>query len=234
MMYRTILAMTLLLLGLSACNQSTEQDFLAQSVHGVSTKELIDRYSECIELFPESIECRMKRGALFVRTGQYKKAHTDFLKISQTDSRNKEALMNLGLCDLNMNNFLEAVKTFTQVIELDSTNGNAYYNRGLAKAAFGANEDAVLDYTRSINIDSLRFDAYTNRGLTYKKLQQFDLAINDLLFVVSNKREVASAHYNLGLALFDSGQMEKGCVVFSKASSLGDGDATEILNRFCK
>lgn len=92
---------------------------------------------------------------------QYKKI-IDFLEyetsLSDDDMKKRNSLMiagylNLALCNLKLNNYLEAIKYCDKVIELDPENEKGYFRRGMAYFSQNEFELSKKDFQSVLNID---------------------------------------------------------------------------------
>jgi tetratricopeptide (TPR) repeat protein len=73
----------------------------------------------------------------------------------------------------------------------------------------GKYNDAITFFTKNIEFDSDNVSIYQNRAVCFHKIQNFDMAINDLDFVIK-KKPTALAYFNRGNMFYGLGDYELG------------------------
>jgi len=135
-------------------------------------------------------------------------------------------------------------------IAINSLYAEAYVNRGMAYADQGKYELAIADYTyviTKINIQSTkeqaiskfasaltynpqRENAYYNRGVAYFAIHNFDSAVDDFTYVITNLNpKNASAYDDRGMAYYRLGKEDLCIADWKKAADLGINEARKNL-----
>ncbi|XP_023215754.1 peptidyl-prolyl cis-trans isomerase FKBP4-like [Centruroides sculpturatus] len=116
----------------------------------------------------EQSEISKNKGTNYFKAGKYNLAVKQYKKIidfleyetslSDDDTKKRNILMlagylNLAMCNLKLNNYLEAIKYCDKAIELDSENEKGYFRRGMAYFSQNEFELAKKDFQKVLSID---------------------------------------------------------------------------------
>ncbi len=148
---------------IAALQQKTAQD-VKRGVSGYDGYKLIAaRATLAIAFF--------NRGLLFMDTGNFKQAISDFNKALEINPALAAPYHNRGMSYVGIEDYDNALSDFTKAIEINPTDAGAYNNRGNIYSAKGNFREALLDYSRAIELDPNLAPAYLNRAKVLKELE---------------------------------------------------------------
>ncbi|MBD3305954.1 tetratricopeptide repeat protein [candidate division KSB3 bacterium] len=128
----------------------------------------------------------------------------------------------LGVAELNQGNLAEAQNAFEQAKKYDSEDPRLYNGMGLIYLQQQEYQKAIAEFQKALRINPNFVEAHNNLGSTYAQMRDWDRAIiefreatNDPLY-----RTPELAHYNLGLALLEKGELIEAVKAFHMAVKL--------------
>ena len=116
-------------------------------------------------------------------------------------------------------------------------NGNniSYKLRGWVRYKLKKYDDAIDDFNKCIEIDKTLSDCYNGRGfINYNIHENYNIAFDDFNKAIENDSDVGVYYRNRGLCYIKFGKKNKGCEDIRKADILGDSEAQEFLDKYCK
>jgi tetratricopeptide (TPR) repeat protein len=147
---------------------------------------------------PDNEQALMYQGMMLKELGDTTGAMRSFQKAVQSNSRNAEANMYLGLLNARRKNQI-ALQYFDNVIKVDSNYNDAY----LAKATFliALKRDAAAKkvYRTLIARSPFDVDAIYNLGFLYMDEDSIPKAFKYFDMCVNAKHDFADAYYNRGV-----------------------------------
>lgn len=111
---------------------------------------------------------------------------------------------------------------------------NNYFYKGYNALESGNYHDAIKYFNKYLEVFPSSAKAYYNRGNAYKDLGNYSDAISDYTKAIQLNPDLADAYFNRGIAYYDSGYPIKACSDWQKAYTLGDKDAKDLLDIYCK
>ncbi|MBE9207439.1 tetratricopeptide repeat protein [Nostoc sp. LEGE 06077] len=123
----------------------------------------------------------------------------------------------LGVVQMQQDNYKEAIVQFNQAIEQGGKNAVAYSNRCLAYLHLQDYHQAIADCTQAINFTPNNVEAYLNRGLAHYRQGNYVRAINDDNLAIAHKPDDFRAYYNRGVAHNALGQHTSAIADFNRA-----------------
>jgi tetratricopeptide (TPR) repeat protein len=106
----------------------------------------------------------------------------------------------------------EALDDLNEAIYLQQDNSTFYYSRGIVFSKMDRFREAVEDYSKAITLTkdkegremNERFQALYNRGNCYRRLNELELSIEDLIEAIKINGTDPHAKNNLGLSYLDN------------------------------
>lgn len=220
---RQFLILLIFLISLIACDFKSAKDYF-DDAGKLSGQE---KYKEAILLLDKAIEkdnkflgAYINRGADKSALGEYKLAIDDYKKVLEIDPKNTLALYNIG------NNY-KRLKDYKTAID--------YYNKAFDTKG---GQRIYLDLTPNefINndFDVPGHEIHFERGIAHYYMDNLQKAANDFNASINKNYMAAECHCWLGYIYQSSGQIDVACKNFRRAQELGDKDAAEELEKYCK
>jgi len=177
-------------------------------------------------------------------------------KAIEKDPKNIYALINRGVDKSILEDFKGAIEDYTKVLEIDSNNTIAFLNRGKNKKRIKDYSGAIEDFNKAIatkggenlyitwtqnyfdntsyefdvDMEEIRFE----RGIARYFIDSSKSAFNDFHFCIENGFELSSSYYWRGLIYLAYDMKTEGCNDLEKSHELGDPNAKEIIDKYCK
>lgn len=98
---------------------------------------------------------------------QFRDAKTIILEELKNNENDLELLKNLGLCQVNLEDYPNAQKTFAQIIEQKSDDATAYFYSAFLNEKLKNKELAIVHYQKVIELREHYIDAYKNLASLY-------------------------------------------------------------------
>lgn len=89
-------------------------------------------------------------------------------------------------------------------------------------------------FGKAISINGKFWQAYHTRANVYGMLKETDKAIADLTSSIAINPDFSDSYYVRGATYFSTGDKTKGCEDLSKAASLGNTNAKNLMDKYCK
>lgn len=177
-------------------------------------------------------------------------------KAIEKDPKNIYALINRGVDKSILEDYNGAIEDYSKVIEIDSNNTLAFLNRGKNKKRIKDYYGAIEDFNKAIatkggetlyiewnpnyfvntgyefdvDMEEIRFE----RGVAKYYIDSSKSAFNDFHFCIENGFELSSSYYWRGLIYLAYDMKKEGCIDLEKSQELGNPDAKEMIDKYCK
>ncbi|WP_200978308.1 tetratricopeptide repeat protein [Echinicola sp. 20G] len=188
--------------------------------------------------------------------GRYEEAIPLLDKAIEKDPENIYALINRGVDKSILEDYEGAIEDYNRIIQIDSDNALAYLNRGKNKKRLEDYQGAIDDFEKAIKTkggESFYMDKVENsfietgfefdvameeirfeRGIARYNIDSLRLAFDDFIFCIDKNFEKPASLYWRGIIYVAYGMNQKGCSDLKEANKLGDPDAQEMINEYCK
>jgi tetratricopeptide (TPR) repeat protein len=180
-------------------------------------------------------------GLLKLKNNNFEAAIKDFnnvLELNPSDSILIQTFFYRGHCKGMLDDNTGAIIDYTKALQLnpnEDIKDYCYKKRGACKMLLDDYRGAVLDYSKILEKNKNDCIANYSRGLCYGVLGNHSDAIIDLnqavRFCDDKKSE---AYYYLGMSWIALGDINGGCINFSKAGELGSEKAYKSISEYCK
>lgn len=152
-------------------------------------------------------------------------------------------LAKLGEENVAKENYLEAVRYIEEYFELMNKysfndlqylNQPCWFNLALAYSNLNEFEKAVINWTKVIQNDENNFSAFLERFRCLLELDRLVEAISDIDKAISLKPTRADLYMNKGIAYLKLGNSTNARIAFVKAQQLGNNDAEQYIQNYCR
>jgi type IV pilus assembly protein PilF len=127
------------------------------------------------------------------------------------EERQKEAdtRYKLGIAELNQGNLKKALQALEEAQKITPNDPKIYNARGLIYFQQEQYQNAIAQFEKALRFDPNFTEAHNNLGTTYAQMQKWDEAIAEFRIALNDPfyRTPELAHYNLGLALMEKGEL---------------------------
>jgi tetratricopeptide (TPR) repeat protein len=187
--------------------------------------EAIDQFQKALELRPTYPEAHLDLGMAFADEGQKDRAIAEFRQAVAERPRYAEAHQRLAKCLFEENKPGDALSELKAALSINPDLSDAHYLLARVFLALQNKEAAQLEFRQVAQLNNRRVlstesTRLSNAGLDAMRGGDTAAALANLRQAVGKKPDSAIAHYNLGLILADSGNLDEGIVEVRKALSL--------------
>jgi tetratricopeptide (TPR) repeat protein len=107
-----------------------------------------------------------KLGLAELKNNELSAARSDFEKAAKRDSKNAEAVNNIGAVDYMRKNYNSAAKYFKKAVALEETRATFHVNLGAAWFSQKKMEPAAMEYARALELDPESLRQNSKVGVT--------------------------------------------------------------------
>ena len=209
----------------------TSCDFKSSAEYNVEAQKLESegRYKEALPLLdkaiekdPENIYALINRGVDKSILEDYQGSINDYTRIIEIDPDNTLAFLNRGKNKKRLGNFQGAVKYFEQAIK--TKGGESFYMDKVENSFIEAG------FEFDVAMEEIRYE----RGIARYNIDSLKLAFEDFSFCLDKNFEKPASLYWRGLIYVAFGMNTEGCADLKEARKLGDLDAQEMIDKYCK
>ena len=156
------------------------------------------------------------------------------------DNNNYNKLIEQGSEAFHNNKIEKAIDMFTQAIALDNSKTIGYYRLGVAQTMLcnqGKKEyckESLKNFERVIEDDTNFERVNYNMGIVYFNEKKFDAALIYFDKAISKDSMDVDYYINRGLTKLNLKDTVGSCSDFRKAQMLGDVQAGDYINLYCK
>ncbi|MBQ7287361.1 MAG: tetratricopeptide repeat protein [Candidatus Gastranaerophilales bacterium] len=122
-----------------------------------------------------------------INSEEFALAQKTLKEILLEDENNIEAIKNLGLCEVNLDNHPEAMKLFARAIELDKTDATSLFYLASCQSKIGEKELAIENFERVLELRPDYCDVYKNIAMIYVEFSKLDEAIGTINKALCNE-----------------------------------------------
>ncbi len=180
-------------------------------------QEAIRVLDEALALYPDFLPAYINRGANKALLGDYAGAIADYDKALDLSPHNVLALVNRGKNKKRLHDFTGSISDFDAALDIKLTIKRA------------KNQDAQ-NPAYDCPIEEIRLE----RGISWFYTDSLRQALTDIQFCIEHEFEPALSHYWRGIIYLSAGHHEEGCADLGYAASLGDPDAREEWEEYCR
>lgn len=163
-------------------------------------------------------------GVNFAALKDYKSAIKYYNQALSIDPNNTMVLFNLGNNYKQQEEYIEALNYYNKALK-QKGNGKVFINLPNTNP-----RSLSSPYNFDIEASAILFQ----RGITYLCLDSIKSSIEDFDKCIYLHYNLPESHYYLGINFLTIGQDELACVNLRKSYLLGDKEAKEVFEEYCK
>jgi tetratricopeptide (TPR) repeat protein len=185
-------------------------------------------YTKQIEVYPNDYNY-IERGLLYVKLERFEDAVADYKHAIEHDPESPYPYNNMGIAYKYMKMFEEAIECFLKAVELrgDDMNMRPFLNLASCYSILKDNENAEKYYIENTRVFSEFKDAYKELGLFYRRVGEFDKAIDVYEKEKGRWQDEDEADYLVKLAdtYLEKGDIKKAEALYKKAMKVNPDSA---------
>lgn len=145
-------------------------------------------------------------------------------------------LPNLKIADeeFNSKNFDKAAEYYTSLINANPNDPELFSKRGYSYYQKRQFNKAIKDFNKAIQLEPNEYAYYFFKSLVYSKIGDYELSNDMLTKTIELAPNHKSAINNKGINYVKLGLPKLACEEFRKAITLGEHQAKENFNKYCK
>jgi tetratricopeptide (TPR) repeat protein len=148
-------------------------------------------------------------GIILKKKGRIEEALIIIKKTVETNTKDVEAVYNLGNTFKELNRLEEAKTNYKIAIKLQPDHFGAHNNLGIVLKELGEFEDAEISFKYIVKSKPNNVEAINNLGNILKELRKVKEAKKAFQDSIKLKPNYAEAHYNMGIIFEESGEFIK-------------------------
>lgn len=157
-----------------------------------------------------------------------------FDKYFERNLENADAWNDRGKALNEMGHYHDAIYSLNKALSLDSTQHLAYNNRGIAYAHLYEYDKAMSDFHKALELDSTYSDPYMNIGTILALNNYFADAVNYYNIAIDLLHHNPYVYMNRAACYFELNEIEKACMDWEIAYSLGVTEALYEFEQYCR
>jgi tetratricopeptide (TPR) repeat protein len=197
-------------------------------------KLALDDLNKSLELDQRNSELLAFRGNILYATGKYKAALEDYataIKLSPDDIRiyvgKAMALNKAGFYD-------DAIRDMKVYLNYYPGYDSAWYHFGMIHFDNGNFFEALNCFNNSLKINQKDARYFAARGATYLKTRTYQYAWKDLAMALDLNPNDSQSYVNKGFAALNTGKKDDVCFCFEMAKKLGNKEAFDLVEQYCR
>ena len=151
--------------------------------------------------------------------------------LTEPQKTNSTYWFDLGLLNLNSNDFYKALEAFDEAIKLNDSYKNAWLYKGFSLLQLSRYNESLRCYKKVIELDPNCTKAWINMGVVNAVLGNHQSAINAFDNATVLDSNLSDAWYNKGKSLHALGKNEEAISALEKAIELDTNNLAYLLNK---
>ena len=164
-----------------------------------------------------------------ISENKFEEAKSILEEIIKEEPQNKEAIKNLGLCQINLGEWDGAKITFEKATIIDPDDATSWFYLASSAEKISEISIAIEGYKKVISLRPEFYDAIKNLSVLYLTENSPELAIELLEGIISQSNEDYQLYYLLATAQISTGQEEAGIKNLEKAHEI-EPNNVQIIN----
>lgn len=198
------------------------------------------KYNEAVESLKKAIELKLENAEIFGRLGfslarinKPAEAVTYLSKAISLDPTNLENYAHRAYAYIDMEHYDRAEQDYKLFLMKNPEDPIAWYNLSRAQYSQKKYEESITSLLKVNNLQPGYLDTYFWLGLSHAGKGDFTNALSWFDKAIEQKPNAGYLYFNRGIA---KGRLNRNdfCPDFKKAVELGDKDALNMVDKYCK
>ena len=194
----------------------------------------LEDYNKTIDLNPTYEDAFFNRGVVNDLLGYKKSAVEDYTKSIKLKANYPDAYNNRGWVNFQLKDTVKAISDYYKAIEVKPDFAEAYNNLGWAYAGLGQSDSALANYDKAIKYSPDFTKSRINRATERGKSADYKGAIEDYTYLAKQYPKDARIYYERAMSHLNSKDTSNACLDFRQSYNLGNNDAVEMMNKYCR
>ena len=135
----------------------------------------------------EKLQEKMDAALELINNEDFIGAQKILQEILTQEPNNIEAIKNLGLCEVNLENHPEAINLFSKAVELDNSDATSLFYLASCQSKIGEKELAISNFEKVLELRPEYLDVYKNLAMIYVEFSQLDKSIETINKALENQ-----------------------------------------------
>lgn len=196
--------------------------------------DAIADYNKAIVINKKYCKSYNNMGVAKILSGKHQEAINDFTKAIEIDTGFIAAYQNRAKARQDINDYNNALADYTKLLSLNVKSPEVYGGIGWAKYFLKEYNSSIEYYNKAVSLDPSDPHYLSNRGLSKSELKDYEGAMSDYQKAIASDNKFHTAYFNIGVLKFNTGKKSDACEYFFKAKELGNKDAENIIEKYCK
>lgn len=197
-------------------------------------KLALEELTKAIEFDRKNPELFTKRAELLYMAGKYKAALEDYNAAIKLDPEELRYTIGRARALSKTGNYDEAVNDMKNYLQYYPGSDSAWYYFGMINYENGNYFDALNCFSTSLKINQKDARYFAARGATYLKTRTYQYAWKDLSMALDLNPNDSESYLNKGIAAQNTGNMDDACFCFEMAKRMGNKEAFNYAEKYCK
>jgi tetratricopeptide (TPR) repeat protein len=194
----------------------------------------LDDLDRSIELDSRNPDLLAQRANILYITGKFRPALVDFNDAIRISPDEMQYYIGRAMA-FNKNGLYEdAVRDMKLCLRYYPGNDSAWYHFGLIHYENGNFFEAINCFNNSLKIKQNDARYFAARGATYLKTRTYQYAWKDLAMALDLDPKDSQSFVNKGIAALNTGNSNDACFCFKMAKELGNKEAFDYSEKYCK
>lgn len=135
----------------------------------------------------ENMQEKMEKALDLINSDEFNLAQKELKEILSIEPNNLEAIKNLALCEVNLDNPTEAISLFKKAVELDENDATSFFYLANCLSRIGNKEEAIKNFELVLKLRPDFIDVYKSLAMIQVEFGQIDNAIEILNKALKNE-----------------------------------------------
>ncbi len=139
-----------------------------------------------------------------------------------------------GECYYNLNDYENALEDYSKAIEYNNQNAEVYSDRGLMLLNNEEIELAKQDYEKALEISPNDLDYLYVHAFLLQRMNDMENSLKEFNKILEIDKNYVDAYLSRADIYIYLNDIDKACSDFEEAKKLGDENAQNMINKYCK